>query len=108
MIALSKILQSTGVQVRHLTYSGEETTYITYQEYNSNGSAFAENKEIETNHFVQVDIWTKDTFEELAKQVLQLMTASGYYRTYETELYESDTQIKHKVIRFQYSESSQF
>lgn len=108
MTPISTILKPTGVPVTHLTYSGTATTYITHQEYNSNGAAFAENKEIATNHYLQVDIWTNDTFEALAKKVLSLMTAAGYYRTYETEIYESDTKTKHKVIRFQIAESSQF
>ena len=107
MIKLSDILVSTGIYVTKLKYSGDATTYITYFTYNEQGEAFAENTEKDTSYFVQVDIWTKDEFDDLYKQVLALMTAAGYYRTYSHELYESDTQIKHKVIRFQYTESAQ-
>lgn len=107
MIKLSTILAPTGVKVSKLHYNGTDTTYITYFFYNENGEAFAENKEIDTSYFVQVDIWTKGDFTDLAKQVLQLMKEAGYYRIYSTELYENDTKLYHKVIRFQYTESSQ-
>ena len=107
MIKLSDVLKPTGVPVSKLKYTGNATTYITYFIYNEQGEAFAENVEKDTSYFVQVDIWTKDEFEDLYKQVLSLMTNAGYYRNYAHELYENDTQIKHKVIRFQYTESTQ-
>lgn len=107
MIKLSTILQPTGVPVEKLKYNGSATTYITYFLYNEQGEAYAENKEKDTCYFLQVDIWTKDTFEDLYKQVLSLMEQAGYYRTFAQELYENDTQLKHKIIRFQYTEDAQ-
>lgn len=107
MIKLSTILQPTGVPVEKLKYTGTAATYITYFLYIEQGEAFAENVEKDTSYFIQVDIWTKNDFTDLYKQVLSLMTAAGYYRTYAHELYETDTQIKHKIIRFQYTESAQ-
>lgn len=104
MIKISDILKPTSVPVRELAYSGTADPYITYFYYNENGEAFAENKEIATSYYLQLDIWTKGDFTELYKQVLELMTTAGFYRTFATELYETDTKIKHKVIRFQYCE----
>lgn len=107
MIKISDILKPTEVPVTKLKYNGAATTYITYFLYNEQGEAFAENKEIETSYFIQVDIWTKDDFTVLYNQVISLMKAAGYFRTYAHEEYESDTQIKHKIIRFQYTEKAQ-
>lgn len=107
MIKLSTILASTGVQVSRLHYEGSKNPYIVWFIYNENGEAFAENEEIETGYYVQVDIYTKGDFTDLYKQVLQVMTAAGYYRTYATETYETDTKLNHKIIRFKYVESSQ-
>jgi len=104
MIKLSDILQPTGISVTKLRYSGNDTTYITYFNYNEQGEAFAEDIEIATSYYIQVDIWTKDDFTDLYNQALSLMTQAGYYRTYAYELYESDTQLKHKIVRFQYVE----
>lgn len=104
MIRISDILESTKVPISKLVYSGSDSTYITYQQYNENGEAFAENKEIATSYYFQLDIWTEGDFTDLYNQVLSLMTAAGFYRTFATELYESDTKTKHKVIRFKYVE----
>lgn len=107
MIRLSTILQPTGVPVNRLHYEGEADPYIVWFIYNENGEAFAENVEIETGYYIQVDIYTKDDFTNLYKQVLELMTAAGYYRTFTTETYEADTKLNHKIIRFKYVKSSQ-
>jgi hypothetical protein len=104
MIKISDVLKPTGVPVMKLKYSGKATTYITYFLYNEQGEAFAENKEIATSYFIQVDIFTMDDFTDLYNQVLSLMTQSGMYRNYTHELYENDTQLKHKIVRFQYTE----
>ncbi|MFL0197003.1 hypothetical protein ACJDU8_15760 [Clostridium sp. WILCCON 0269] len=107
MIKLSDILAPTEVQVKKLHYEGKADPYIVWFIYNENGEAFAENEEIETGYYIQVDIYTKGDFTILYNQVLELMTAAGYYRTYTTEMYEADTKLNHKIIRFKYVESSQ-
>lgn len=98
---IENILKSIGVPVKHLFYEGRADPYITYQFYNEYGEAFAENKEIATAYSVQVNIFTKGSFEDLYKQVLILMTNAGWYRTYATEDCEPDTKLNHKIIRFQ-------
>lgn len=107
MNKISDILAPTGVHVSRLTYSGNSDPYITYFLYNEQGEAFAENKEIVTSYYVQVDIWTKNDFSDLYNQVLDLMTKAGFYRTFAIELYENDTRFKHKLIRFQYTQECQ-
>ncbi|ABQ23660.1 hypothetical protein [Clostridium kluyveri] len=107
MNKLSTVLQPTGVEVSRLNYAGTADPYIVWFIYNENGEAFAENVEIETGYYIQVDIYTKGDFTSLYKQVLELMTAAGYYRTFTTETYEADTKLNHKIIRFKYVESSQ-
>lgn len=104
MIEIKDILEPTGVKVAELVYTGTADPYIIYQQYNENGEAFAENKEIATSYYFQIDIWTKGDFKDLSKQVLKLMIEAGFYRTFSTELYEKDTKLKHKIIRFQYVE----
>lgn len=106
MTKISDILKPTGVPVSRLKYNGSASTYITYFLYNEQGEAFAENREIETSYYIQIDIWTKDDFTSLYNEILSLMKAAEYYRIYTHEEYENDTQIKHKAIRFQYTEST--
>jgi hypothetical protein len=106
MNSVKSILEPTGVPVSRLTYIGNEDPYITFFFYNDQGEVFADNEEIITGHYLQVDIWTKDSFTALAEQVKSLMKNAGFTRIYETELYEKDTSINHKVLRFSYYEEN--
>lgn len=109
MNSIKHILQPIGIPTEHMFYKGKATTYIVYQVYNENGEAFAENIEIETSYYVQVDIYSlsDEELDQLYTQTKGLMMAAGYYRRYASEMYEPVTKLNHKVIRFQYAESSQ-
>ena len=99
-----KPVKDKGIPVKHMFYTGSSDPYVTYQFYNEYGEAFSENREIATMYSVQIDIFTQGDTEDLYNQIMSLMTASGWYRTYAMELYEPDTKLKHKIIRFQYAE----
>jgi hypothetical protein len=107
-MSLNKLILDTlkpvGVPVAFQTYSGTATTYITFFEYNQFGALHADDEEQETALFYQVDVWSKGDYTAIVQQVKQLMKQAGFRRTFETELYEPDTQIFHKVLRFSYVE----
>ena len=95
-------LAPLGVPVSNLKYSGTATTYITFFCYNEQGEAWAENKEIATGFYMQVDVWSKGDFTAIVEQVKTLLESAGLARKYATEMYENDTQIYHKAMRFVY------
>ncbi len=95
-------LTPLGVPVSFQKYSGAATTYITFFCYNEQGEEWAENKEIATGFYVQVDVWSKGDYSVLADQVEVAMIVAGFIRTSAQDLYESDTQIFHKAVRFVY------
>jgi len=95
-------LEAISVPTSFQTYSGTATTYITYFCYNEQGELFAENQEIVTGFYVQVDVWSKADYTELAGQVQTAMIAAGFKRTTGADLYERDTKIFHKAMRFSY------
>jgi len=99
MIKLSDILKPTGVSVTKLRYGGTDTTYITYFEYMQQGGSYADNNENNAEHFMQIDVWSKIDCTDIAQQTKTLLTNAGFRRTYETEMFESDTLTYHKVIR---------
>ncbi|ESU71108.1 hypothetical protein T260_15120 [Geobacillus thermopakistaniensis] len=107
-MSLNKLIIDTlkpiGVPVAFQTYSGTATTYITFFEYNQFSALNADDEEQQTAHFIQVDVWSKGDYTAIVQQVKDLMTAAGFRRTFETELYEPDTKIFHKVLRFSYVE----
>lgn len=97
---IMQTLQSTGVPVTFQTYEGTETTYITFFEFQQRSGLNADDMEQQTIHSVQVDVWSIGNYSDLVDQVRQLMMDAGFKRTYETEIYEKDTKIFHKVFRF--------
>lgn len=103
---INKLIKDTlnilGVPVSFQTYKGSEKTYITYFCYNEQGEAWAENKEIATGFYIQVDVWSKTDYTELVEMVMTTMLAAGFTRTIAQDLYENDTQIYHKTMRFVY------
>lgn len=107
MISISSILEPTGIDVSRIKYSGDAKTYITYFYYNERGEKFADDTEIATGYYLQVDVWSDEDCIDLAEQVKNLMINAGFKRTFATELYENETQIFHKVLRFSYAQNNE-
>jgi hypothetical protein len=105
-MSLNKLIIDTlkpiGVPVNFQTYSGTATTYITFFEYSQQSALNADDEEQKTVHRIQVDVWSKGDYTSIVQQVKDLMNAAGFHRTTEIELYEPDTKIYHKVLRFSY------
>ncbi|HEY5576208.1 MAG TPA: hypothetical protein VIK34_05765 [Clostridiaceae bacterium] len=97
-------LNNIGVPVSFMKYSGTATTYITFFEYMQQGESYADNTEKNTGHYIQVDIWSKTDYTTLRNSTLAALKAVGFSKTYETEMFESDTLIYHKILRLFYLE----
>jgi hypothetical protein len=95
-------LKPLGVPVGFHKYQGSAATYITFFEFNQNGALFADDEEQLTSHSIQVDIWSKGDYTELVKQVKNELMNVGFSRPTENELYENDTELFHKVLRFNF------
>ena len=95
-------LKPLSVPVRFQTYEGKEETYITFFCYNEQGESFADDTEILTGFYMQVDIWSKGNVEKLKESVIDLLKQVGFKRKNGQDLYEPDTKIFHKVLRFFY------
>lgn len=100
--AIKDALNTLGVPVSFSVYTGTSTPYITFFLYNEQGEAWGENKELATGYSVQVDIWSKVDNPGLADQAKTTMTTAGFKRITAHDLYESDTKVFHKAMRFSY------
>lgn len=58
--------------------------------------------EVALGHYIQVDIWSKEDYTELVKQVVERMQRVNFKRRSEVDLYEEDTKIYHKGLKFYY------
>ncbi|MCH4198532.1 MAG: hypothetical protein LKF87_08195 [Clostridium tyrobutyricum] len=57
-----------------------------------------------TAHYVQVDVWSKTDYINIVKEVKEKLISVGFKRLNEADLYEKDTKIYHKGMRFYYLE----
>lgn len=96
-------LAPTGVPVNFQSYTGNATTYITFFEYNQQGTLFGDDTEQRTQYSIQVDVWSKGNYTHVVEQVRALMIGSGFIRNSEGELYENDTKTFHKYFRFYFA-----
>lgn len=105
---LNKLIKDTlkplNVPVDFQTYAGTASLYITFFEYNQRGALYADNDEQEIDHFIQVDIWSKGDYTDIVSKVKKAMKQAGFSRTLETEIYEEDTKIYHKILRYTITE----
>ena len=97
-------LRPLNVPVAFQKYSGKEGQYITFHEYLSAGEGYEEDEEALTGHYLQVDIWSKGDYTELAGKVREALVKAGFKRLNEIDLYEEDTKIYHKGMKFYYLE----
>ena len=97
-------LKPLNVPVTFQKYSGKADTYITFHEYFETGEEYEDDEETLTAHYVQIDIWSKNDYEELVKKVKENLTKIGFKRINEVDLYEEDTKIYHKGLKFYYLE----
>lgn len=95
-------LKPLGIPVSFQKYNGKESTYITFFNYLEQGEQYADNEEKETGYYIQLDLWSKNDYTELAHNIKDYMKAAGFIRTSAADLFESDTKIYHKVMRFFY------
>lgn len=97
-------LQPLNVPVTFQKYTGKASAYITFHEYIESGEAFEEDEEAFTGHYIQVDIWSKQDYTVLVKSCKELLISVGLKRLDEADLYEEDTGLYHKGMRFFYLE----
>jgi hypothetical protein len=97
-------LKPLNVPVSFQTYSGNKFPHITFFGYAENGECWADNKEIQTSYYIQIDVWSKDDYISLVNECMRLMTAAGFKRLSAMDLYEDELKIYHKAIRFSFSE----
>ena len=81
-----------------------EETYIEYRIISDIDADFAGNKNLTEIYTIQIDIFSFYDYVELARTVKNILKAKGYiYIQGDGDLYEPDTKLYHKAMRFKYS-----
>lgn len=74
--------------------------YVEYEIFDESGNAWAEGKEVSTDYYLQVDIFSKGNYSNLENKIKEKMGNAGFERSTTADLYEEDTQLYHKAMRF--------
>ncbi len=79
---------------------------ISYYEMDNSTSSKADDEEYSSNIAIQVDIWAKNSSKcsKLAIEVNAKMEDLGFERTLALDLFENETKICHKTMRFEKEE----
>lgn len=100
--ALTTLL-GTGQRIFFQRPIGEATATfprITYFEVDNRGSLFADDQEIGSEIIFQIDLWGTASLTAIAKEVDSIMTDLDFNRVSAPDLYEQDTKIHHKPMRY--------
>ena len=97
---LLQALGGLGVPVSFQNYTGSADTYITFFTYLDKPEQHADDAELTTGHYVQVDVWSKGDYTEAVNTVHQKMLGVGFTKQNFYDLYEQDLGIYHKAMRF--------
>jgi hypothetical protein len=95
-------LNPLNVPVSFATYENSAETYIVFVEYNQAPSLNANDEELFTKHFYQVDVFSNGNYTQLVKDVKRLLKEAGFTRMFESETYEPDMKKYRKILRFNY------
>lgn len=93
-------LSTLGVPVSFQTYSGKAGTYLTFFTYLDKPVQHADDEEIATGHYVQLDLFSGGDYTTLAADIHSRMKTAGFQKIAFYDLYEKELKIYHKVMRF--------
>lgn len=75
---------------------------LTYHFFNEQGELYGDGKEKTGSVLCQVDVWSKDNYGAIKKQVKTNMKEAGFLYVSATDTYEDDVRLYHCVLVFNY------
>ena len=81
----------------------DEFPRITFFEIDNADSAWADDEAYASDVSVQIDVWSKGSTSAIAGEVDRLMKSAEWGRTSAADLYETDTKVFHKAMRYRIS-----
>jgi hypothetical protein len=100
---IDKELSSLNVPVAFKKYTGDEETFITFFEYDEGSAMDADDREIATSYYYQINIFSKTDYGTLLKQVKEKMIALGGTRLSEGDVPNMNSEYHQRTIRFRFT-----
>lgn len=79
-----------------------KTDYIEYEIYYKKYEDYSAGKHKSEVHLIQVDIFSKGDYSAIEDAVEEVLNTKGYKFIQSADLYEQDTKLYHKAMRFNY------
>lgn len=75
---------------------------ITYYEQNNSPALVGDERELASESVFVIDVWSKGNTTAIAQAVDAVMTGLHFVREFATDLYENDTGVYHKSMRYRH------
>lgn len=96
-----EILNLTGdKKVYFLHATSPVLPYVEYEIVDEYGEEFEENEEKHTTYTIQLDIFSQGDYTNIEEKIKEKMKNSGFDRNTCADLWEQDTSLFHKAMRF--------
>ncbi len=95
-----EILEPLEVEVGFIYVEGNPKKYITFDIYSISPCDFSEDDNESKLYKIQVDIFSIDDLTDLDNEVQSLMKENGFKLVDEAIMYEKETKLYHKGIRY--------
>ncbi|NKF05302.1 prohead protease [Clostridium gasigenes] len=90
-------------KVYFLHANAPKIPYLEYEIVGEYGVDWAEGKEIATDYTVQVDVFSNTDYTEIEEEIGKVMINKGFKRIGAVDLWEEQTKLFHKALRFNIS-----
>ncbi len=97
---IMEVLKALNIPVTFQVYKGTAKTYITFFEYNMQNEEYSEDEIEIQGYYYQIDIWSVEDYTELVTKTKELLEANEFKFIDQEDLYEKDTKIFHKGLRY--------
>ncbi len=75
---------------------------ITYYEQNNTPALVGDGEELTSESVMVIDVWSKGSTTTIAQAVDSVMTGLNFRREFSGDLYENDTKVYHKSMRYRH------
>lgn len=102
---LKTALESLGVPVARLLYTGKAETFIVFQLAIGTETGYADDDTDKTEYIYQVHIYSKGDYIPLLHKVKRTLKEAGFFNVvFNPEIYESETGYYHIPLEVNYLE----
>lgn len=97
------IVGGVTIPVAFLRYTGNSTTYVTYNQLQIDATFYGDNELLNYMDYYDFDIYSKGNYLEIVKELKEILEQNGFIwqpSMTSADMYEDDTGYFHKTLCF--------